>query len=569
MYGFIKKNTYQDSVNLMLISSKLSAMDGVKQVSIMMGTPANKEIYQNTGMYLPLLDDAGPNDICIIVDAEDESLAQEIRHQLDEMIASLAKSSGQHKIPVSRTLQGALKSLPEANLALYSIPGEYVAQEVHKALDLGLNVMIFSDNVSITDEKALKDKAAEKGLLVMGPDCGTAIIEGVPLAFANVVGKGNIGIVGASGTGIQEVSTLIGREGLGLSHAIGLGGRDLSEEIGGISALAALDMLEQDPSTDLIVFISKPPAKAVMDKIVSRFAAMSKQVVAIFLGTRPQENLKNVHFCWTLEDAAYEAVRRMKSITKQKELLEENREVLNVIRKNSKQRSIVGIYCGGTLAGEAAMLLTENYPDSTQQAPDDGYMFRYAGHEIIDFGDDRYTKGHPHPMIDPSTRIQAIRALATRDDVAIVLLDNVLGYGSTDDMAGAIAPAIKALSEEKKAQGQPLIFIASVTGTEEDPQVYSQQVETLQQAGVLVQSTNAQAVYTALAMSRYLQQENVLAVDNQENLINKPLQVLNIGLEKFAAPIKEHGGEVVQYTWAPIAGGDKHLQDLLSRLSNK
>src|SRR5580704_9603583 len=98
--------------------------------------------------------------------------------------------------------------------------------------------MIFSDNVPIAEEASLKHEARERGLMVMGPDCGTAIIGGVPLAFANAVPRGDIGIIGASGTGIQEVSTLIARAGRGVRHAIGTGGRDMHAEVGGLTTLA-------------------------------------------------------------------------------------------------------------------------------------------------------------------------------------------------------------------------------------------------------------------------------------------------------------------------------------------
>ena len=569
MYGLIKKNTYQDSVNLMLISSKLSSMEGVNKVSIMMGTPANKEIFENTGMYVPALEEAGPNDICIVVDTKQESLVADIEKNLEEMIAGLTKSGGEAKIPASRTLDGSLKYMPEANLALYSIPGEYIGQEAEKALDKNCNVMIFSDNVSIEDEKRLKQKADEKGLLVMGPDCGTSILGGVPLAFANVIPQGNIGVVGASGTGIQEITTIIGRQGLGISHAIGLGGRDLSQEIGGISALAALTMLEEDETTQVVVFVSKPPAEAVMEKIIARFDKMTKPVVAVFLGNRPKQNTANITFAWTLEDAALEAARLMKRCLACKEAVEYAAKVLAQIKTQPKQRGIVGIYCGGTLAGETAMLMEDKFGLAASKSHPEGYMFKHGASEIIDYGDDAYTQGHPHPMIDPTTRVRAIQELAKRDDVAVLLLDNVLGYGSSDDMAGAIGPAITTLMETKQKEGKPLVVLASVCGTELDPQVYSQQVEKLQQAGAIVMDTNAQAVYAALAMLDELDTETKAKKTPAESMVNQPVNVLNIGLKKFAPPIKEHGGEVVQYNWSPIAGGDKNLQSLLERLRNK
>lgn len=566
IYGLIKKNTYQDSVNLMVLSSKLSQLEGINDVSIMMGTPANKDIFKSTDMYAQEFDGAGPNDICIAVDTDDEAKAKELASMLDDEIKALSVKASGSKLPVTRTFDGAMGHMPEANLALISIPGEYVYKEADKLLDRNINTFIFSDNVSVEDERKLKEKAHQKGLLVMGPDCGTGIISNMPLAFANVISKGNIGIVGASGTGIQEVSSIIERKGGGITHAIGIGGRDLSEEIGGISAIDALHMLNKDVDTDIIVFISKPPAKSVKEKVIETFKTLDKKVVALFLGDRPASPEANIHYVWTLEEAAYEALLLGKTYGSHKANLLGLEDRLEKIRENSSQRKIHGYYGGGTLAGEAAILLEDHLGLEEQKTPE-GFMLDYEGHQVIDFGDDKYTQGRPHPMIDPTTKVQAIERLKEQDDVAVVLFDNVLGYGSSTDMAGALAPAIQKVMESKRAEGKEILFIASICGTEQDKQVYSEQKDKLEAAGALVLDTNAEATFTAIEVLKYLSSEKVSA-DQGENLLNEELKIINMGLESFADIIVEHGGSVVQYNWTPVAGGDPRMQELLEKLSS-
>ena len=568
IYGLIKKNTYQDSVNLMVLSSKLSELDGINMVSIMMGTPANKEIFENTGLYSKEFEAANPSDICIAVDTDNEELADMIEAQLDQFIKELSTKSSGSKLIQSRTLDSAIKHLPDANLALISIPGEYVFKEADRLLDRNINTFIFSDNVSKEDEKKLKVKAHNKGLLVMGPDCGTGIISNVPLAFANIVPKGNIGVVGASGTGIQEVTSIIGRRGGGISQAIGIGGRDLYDEIGGISAIDSLNMLNKDKNTDVIVFISKPPDPAVRDKVIETMKTLDKKVIALFLGEKPLMGEKNIEYVWTLEEAAYRALKIGNETIVYKTNLGVIKDKLDIIKLNKTQKKINGFFGGGTLAGEAAVLLKDHFQIKHDKKKE-GYMLNFEGHEIIDFGDDMYTKGRPHPMIDPKTRVDAINGLKDKDDVAIVLFDNVLGYGSNIDMASALAPSIKNIIEKKKAKNREILFIASVCGTEEDIQVYSSQVEKLKEAGVLVLDTNAEAVYLAIKALDYINGKGELQSSNGNDdlFLNKELAVINIGLEDFAETILEHNGNVVQYNWAPIAGGDKRIQGLLETLN--
>lgn len=575
LFTVIKKNSYQDSVNLMLLTKSMSSMEGINRISVMMGTPANKDIFKNSGLYTEELEDASPNDICIVIDTEDKGKIDEVMSYISDFLKNQSSGSKGSTIPVCRTWDTALSKLPNANLAVISIAGEYAAEEVERALDHKLNVFLFSDNVSVEDEKRLKEKAKEKNLIVMGPDCGTGILSEVPLAFANVVEEGNIGIVGASGTGIQEVTSIISRMGGGITHAIGTGGRDLSSEVGGITAITSLEILAKDPKTDVIVFISKPPAPEVRDRVVEVFKTLGKPVVAVFIGEKPKANHDNVYYTWTLEETALKAIEISKESLRTAKNIKLQVPEIEKIKENTEQRCIKGLFCGGTLAAEAAMIIGDVYGIKDNGHHHEGVMLDHLGHQIIDLGDDVYTRGRPHPMIDPSIRVQMVEETACKKETAIILLDNVIGYGGHEDMAGVFAPVIKKAKEKAKADGREIIFIASVTGTQGDPQVYEEQAKKLKDAGAIVLESNASATRLAVDLISYLESKETMQEIKTEGtskkngilelLSDKP-QVVNVGLKHFAETIKEHGGQVVQYNWSPVAGGNKRLAAILAKL---
>lgn len=578
LYSIIKENSYQDSVNLMLLTNKISTLDGVEQASIMMGTPANKDIFHSTAMYTDELDKAGPNDMCIVIKTDSQEHVSEVLDTIEAELKNQAVSSNKQEFQSVRTWDKALQALPNANLALISVPGQYAAEEAEQALDRGLHAFIFSDNVDVQDELRLKQKAHDKGLLVMGPDCGTGIVSGVPVAFANVVQQGNIGVIGASGTGIQEVTTLIDRLGSGVSQAIGTGGRDLSEPIGAITMLDAIQGLEHHKATEVIVVISKPPAIEVRNQVVRLLHRISKPVVAIFVGEEPETHEGTVHYAYTLEETAMIAV----DLSKGREV-RANYNKLNVEVPQTKlapeQTTIKGLYSGGTLAYEAAVLMSKGL-ELGQLIHEDGYMLKAKGHEVIDLGDDKYTQGKPHPMIDPETRIHYIEQAAQDKSTAIIMLDVVLGYGSHEDMAGALLPVIEKTQSEAAAQGKSLYFVATVCGTEQDPQNYQEQKAKLERAGVIVKDSNNQAVRTALAMMGIQLQDKdksfIPAVQTEQGNINvsesivkllsgKP-EVVNVGLKKFVNAVTSHGGNAVHFDWRPIAGGNEKMRKILSLL---
>ena len=400
-----------------------------------------------------------------------------------------------------RSIAMALAAHADANLAMISTPGEYATAEALKALNLGLNVMLFSNNVSVPDEAMLKRTARDKGLIVMGPDCGTAIIDGIPLAFANVVRRGAIGVVGASGTGLQEVTVLVDRLGGGISQAIGTGGHDLSIEVGGISMLTGLDDLAHDPDTKVIVLISKPPAKEILDAILSRARASGKPVVVIFLGADPKALTGgNIFGARTLEDAARAAVALAQS--RQPDAPDETIAVPAATPKLAPgQKYIRGLFSGGTFCFQAAMLLQETLDIHSntkvgKSLPLDN-MFKSEGHTVVDLGDDVFTRGRPHPMIDYRLRTERIVQEANDPETAVLLLDIVLGFGSNADPAAELVPALAAARDIAQKHGRAFICVGHICGTEGDPQGLASQTRTLEAAGVILTNSNAQAVRLA------------------------------------------------------------------------
>ena len=578
LYTVIKKNSYQDSINLMLLTNSINTLEGVKKSSIMMGTEANKDIFRNSGLLTPEAEAAAPSDMIIVVETDDENVIKIVLEESDKFLNDLAVKKTKNATESVTSLEAALEEMPDANLALFSIPGEYAADEIEKALDKGLHVFSFSDNIALEDEVRLKNKAHEKGLLLMGPDCGTGIVSSIPLAFTNVVRPGNIGIVGASGTGIQEVTTIINRLGGGVVHAIGTGGRDLNKAVNAITVRDAIIGLENHDPTDVIVVISKPPAKEVRDEIVELLQSVSKPVVAIFLGEKPENHQGNVYLAHTLEEAAKIAVDLANNETVKANYLEDiNYEVETPL---AKDKTVKGLYSGGTLASEAGMLISEAL-ELGGLTKKEGYVLNTNGYQVIDLGDDMYTQGKPHPMIDPEVRINKIREYAADANTGVILLDCVLGYGSHPDMAGALKDVIVESIAKAKEEGRDLYFVGTVCGTDKDPQSYDESVKTLKEAGVLVEDSNAKAVRLALKLKGidFVEADKAVIEVNVEKkelpeaseavmdlLTSKP-RIINVGVSSFTDSIVEYGGKAVQFDWKPVAGGNKQLIKVLNALA--
>jgi FdrA protein len=485
----VRQACYLDSVALMRYSKTLMEVDGVVEAAMMMGTPANREIMTNAGLLGPDARSASGGDLIIGVRAENAKAAQAALDEAKRLVEQPSGNRGSRMAWRPRSIRAAVASQPDANLALISVAGEFAVAEARKAIRRGLHVMIFSDNVALSDEVSLKREARELGCLVMGPDCGTSIINGVPLAFANRVPRGNVAIVGASGTGIQEVSCLIAAAGGGISQAIGVGGRDLTRDVGGISTLMALDALESDSGTNHIVVISKPPAEDVTTTILSRIANSAKTFTLCFIGAQACDLPANARLAPTLKLAAQYALQDGNPLP--------GFDVNNAARPaGSGRRWVRGLYCGGTLCAEAQVVFAQANQPVASNVPVPGASSLALGgntHTLIDLGDDQYTRGRPHPMIDPSVRDAALTDALKDRSTAVILVDIVIGYGAHEDPAGSLVNGLAGSTADR-----PLI-VASVTGTDGDPQGRALQVAALEQAGVLVAPSNADAAHLALA----------------------------------------------------------------------
>ncbi|HAP44090.1 MAG: FdrA family protein [Spirochaetes bacterium GWD1_61_31] len=522
----VRKDSYYDSVFLMLASRGVQKLPGVTEAIVAMATPMNLDLLGDLGFDPASLAGLTPNDLIVAIDADDEAqataAAQEALAGLNRKKADTAQGNGLPRVP---SLGAARRLLPDANLALVSVPGAWAAREARKCLEAGLHTLVFSDNVSLEDEIALKKYAVSKDLLLMGPDCGTAIINGIPLCFANRVQRGAIGLVAASGTGLQEVSCLIDDYGAGISQAIGTGGRDLKNAaVGGMTSLLAIKALALDPDTSVIVVVSKPPAPDVAKRVVAALRASGKPAVAHFLGLPPSPDEGNVAFAANLEECAVLAT-----------LLADGRHDLRAARAalaegpgddrfrrpslqridtlaaaeaarlSPQQKYLRGLYTGGTLADETLFLAhaalggarSNNQTDPAWQLAD---PLKSVGHTIVDLGDDIFTVGKPHPMIDPAARADRIAQEGADPACAVLLLDVVLGYGSHADPAGACVEAIQTAKAAAAKRGGYLPVVASVTGTRNDPQDFGQQVRTLEAAGVIVMPSNYRAARLAIAI---------------------------------------------------------------------
>lgn len=482
------RNAYRDSVELMRIASEIERLPGVIRAGLVMCTPANLAIVAEAGLDKGLDPGAGPNDMVVALAANDEAAAEAAFERAASLMrgaAAEAAAEGQRFVPT--TISEAFTDLPDSNLALISTPGIYAAAEALKALKRGMHVFLFSDNVPVEDEIELKQLGVRKGLLVMGPDCGTAILDGVPLGFANAVRKGSVGLVGASGTGLQQVTCLLDAFGAGVSQAIGVGGRDLHEEVGGLMMLAGLERLVADPQTGVVVLISKPPAPSVAATVLAAASAASKPVVVNFLGGDAETiRAAGAHPAMTFEEAAQVAAGL--SLGRAPAPLEDDAADPGKLAAGLAvgQERIAGLYSGGSLASEAKVVLKGLLGADAA-----------AAQSIVDLGDDEYTVGRPHPMIDPRLRSEKIEEAGHDPQVAVILLDIVLGYASHPDPAGALIPAIHAARSAAADAGRGLAVIASVCGTPNDPQGLAGQRAILADAGVHLAASNARAARLA------------------------------------------------------------------------
>ena len=472
-------NRYADSVKLMGIARALRERDGVSGCEMGMGTAANLEVLAARGVEA----DAGPSDLVVAVQSDSEEVGAETIAQAEEELSSGGSAgpgtAAERERP--RSLVSARRQLAGANLALISVAGEYATLEAHRALSAGMHVFLFSDHVSDADEQELKRRGEELGLLVMGPGCGTAMLGNVGLGFANVVTSGPVGIVAAAGTGAQESACLLDAAGVGVSQIVGVGGRDLSAAIGGIMFRQAMRMLGDDDETETLLLVSKPPAPEVVASLADDVPE-AKRVVAAFVGWEGGEAPFEIHD--TLEAAARAAAGAAP------EDLSELEAAVDAVRDRAAGRRLLGLFSGGSLAHEAVTLLEPELgplEGNVGHGPDE----RNGGHAVLDLGEEEYTQGRPHPMVDLDVRLGFLDEAAHDDGVGCVLLDVVLGHGGHVDPASGLADAISAVARDA-------VVLARVCGTPGDPQDAGRQTKILRDAGALVAPSNAAATRLAL-----------------------------------------------------------------------
>lgn len=497
----IRTNQYYDSVFLMGVNKRLSQAEGVEQTAVLMGSEKNKVLLADIGIEGPEINHALPNDLIVAVIAKTAEIVKSVLDDLDNALSALDQGVSTSQL---HTLEDGLVKKPLANLVVLSIPGEYVYREAQKALEDNLNLFIFSSNVSLDEELKLKRFAAERRLLVMGPDCGTSILGGIGIGFANIVRKGTIGAIGPSGTGLQEFTTQIHNSGYGISHAIGTGSHDLSAEIGGITTIMALEALQEDPQTEVIAIIAKPPDRKVLEHLLERMKRGTKPVIGCFLGMSDLNNfeINGVHGARTIDEAVKTAIQITTGVEDLQKvgLTRQEREFAKMHRGNwsSEQRFLRGLFAGGTfcyqsqqILGEAGLTVYSNAPLDPQHK-----LLRIEEsreHTLIDMGDDDYTLGRPHPMIDSTMRNQRILSEGQDPTVAVILLDFILGFNSSKDPIGDLLESILTTKQTRKEQGGELTVVASICGTERDPQDLNLQREMLEDAGAIVFQSNASA----------------------------------------------------------------------------
>lgn len=487
---FVYKNQYQDSVRLMSISREAAKLDGVSKVLALLGTVSNKDVIARLGLKDPAVDAATASDLMVCIEAKDDAA---VKAALDNVQAHLKTKAGGSKAEELKpaTIEEAADRLEDANFCMISLPGPMAKLDVLSAINRGLNVMLFSDNITIEDEIELKKKAIEKGLLMMGPDCGTAIIAGVPLALANVVRRGDIGIVAASGTGIQEVTCLIDRFGGGITHALGCGGRDLRKQVGGLEMRFGIKKLAATPGNKTLLLLSKPGDPAVLNAVLDEARATGLRTVTCLIGGKPDElNTEGIIFTRTLEEAAFAALGKPVPELVFPKALDDR-----IAKLDSQRKYMRGLFSGGTLCYESLVILDDKF-DIESNVPLRKELFLEAPtkgkkHCCVDLGEDEFTRGIPHPIIDTGLRGQRLEEDMRDPTCRVIMMDIVLGFGADPDPASKFTAIINRVRKDLP-DGGPII-VCSVCGTDADPQSCAQQEKTLEDAGCFVFPTNAQA----------------------------------------------------------------------------
>ena len=562
---------YRDSLVLMQLQRRLEELPGVEEAGAVMATAANRDLLAERDLLPPGAPPGRPDDLLVAVRAADRAAAEAALDRVEELLAirrAGGDGSSEHR---PRSLAAGLAALPEARWVLVSVPGRWAPGVARDALAAGRNVFLYSDNVPLAEEVALKAEAARRGLLVLGPDCGTAWIAGTGLGFANRVRRGRVGLVAASGTGAQAVACGLDARGEGISHGLGTGGRDLSAEVGGPTALAALDLLGRDPETEAIVLVSKPPAPEVAARVLAAARRTGKPTVVWFVGAAaPARRVGELRFATGSVEAAELAVEAVRQPRAEDGAGGDRGRSDRPSRSSTSAGWMRGLFSGGTLAAEAAVglapflvPLAANFAVPGVRRLDAGG----SGHTILDLGADELTAGRPHPMIDPAPLVERLREAAADPETRLLLFDVVLGDGAHADPAGRIAPCLEEALAAARAEGRELAAVAVLVGAADDPQDRAAQAERLRAAGALVASSVTEAVAHAVDACPVAADDLPDPVDPA--VLAAPLSAVNVGLETFHDAVRAQGAAAVHVDWRPPAGGDERLARILERARRK
>ena len=550
----VRAGAYADSIVLMQLQSDLQRLDGILAAGVVMGTAVNLDLLRASDLLDAAAQQAQAEDLIIAIRADTEGQAAAALSQIDTLMKRRKTNDTGDFQP--RTLGSALRFVPEASWVSISIPGRYAHRVADEALDLGCHVFLYSDNVTLEDELDLKSKAKAQRRLLLGPDCGSAIIGGVGFGFSNVVRPGPIGLVCASGTGLQAIASEIHQLGSGLSHAIGTGGRDLSSTIRGATARQGLDLLGRDTATQVIVLASKTPDRSVSPEILGQALEIDKPVVVLFSGlAAPGHTLGNLYFARSLTEAAALAVDVARGDLQPSSLRPD---------KRANGRHLRGLFAGGTLALEAVQVArpfltplhsnlgapgVSDLPDSTVS----------RGHTILDLGADEYTVGRLHPMMDQRLRLERLEQEAADPETGLILLDVILGRGSQADPAAELAPI---LDQIQSRQGPPVV--ALVVGTDEDPQDLQSTAERLRAVGADVFTDVSRGL--AHAVRSCVPPPSPLDPSVDLVALQPPAAAINVGLASLREDLVTQDLETVQVDWRPPAGGNDALLAILERM---
>jgi len=508
-----KKNFFRDSVQMMQFSQQLKDEQGVIDAAIVMGTDLNKNTLKKMGLLTEDGISATENDTLITINCQDENSLNNAVQKAEQLLTSdITKSKNEFN-----DLSSALDAFDNANMASLSIPGQFVKEMATELIRKQLHLFVFSDHVPLEDEILLKNLALENNVLFMGPEAGTSILNGTVFGFGNRIRSGSVGIIGASGTGIQESSTMIDLFGEGISHAIGVGGRDLRNDIGGMMTMKTMEVFEDDPNTKAVLLVSKPVGDDVRNKIINKINNFSKKnyVLCLIGDNENREDSAKIKFSKSIQISVLkilkyvndDAYKKIKDVVRKQ--VDDSIKLAKSLSSdlNNDQRFVRGFFAGGTLCYESKIILEQMIGKVySNLSSDDEYSIKgnAASKEntLIDFGEEEFTSARPHPIIDPLLRKNRILEDADDPNVGVIIIDIICGINAAKNTMAFHAETIKKAIENAKEKGRRLSVFAYICGTEKD--VSENELKLLTDSGAKLFTSNALMSFAAALVVKNL-----------------------------------------------------------------